>query len=152
MNLLESIAVFNNWNIIQLSHNSTPYDVFDEFHQVLLDGISDNMASLVQSGKYDAINTTVTETNIFYVIMFKSEAYKLQYNTTINRQIITAGKLVVKTQYLCYMKETTNWFWAKHPQHQVITVPTRTTLYPRVDVTSITDIHYIPKSLCNMTQ
>ena len=38
---------FNNCNIIQLSHKSTPYDVFDEIHQGVLDGISDNMASLV---------------------------------------------------------------------------------------------------------
>ena len=34
-------------------------------HQVVLDGISDNMASLVQSGKYVSINTTDTATNIF---------------------------------------------------------------------------------------
>ena len=38
---------FNNWNIIQLSQKSTPYDPFDEIHQVVIDGISDNMSSLV---------------------------------------------------------------------------------------------------------
>ena len=37
----------NNWNIIQLSPKSTSSDTFDEIHQVVLDGISDNMASLV---------------------------------------------------------------------------------------------------------
>ena len=40
-------------------------------HQVVIDGISDNMASLVQYSKYCAINTTDTATNGFYVIMFK---------------------------------------------------------------------------------
>ena len=75
-------------NIIQLSQKLTSYDEFNEIHQVVLDGISDNIASLVQSGNYRAIGTTETETNIFYVFMFKSEAYKLQYNITINRQII----------------------------------------------------------------
>ena len=35
------------------------------------------MASLVESVKYDAINTTDTTTNGFYVIMFTSEAYTL---------------------------------------------------------------------------
>ena len=49
------------------------------------------MASLVAPGKYVAINKTETTTNAFYVIMFTSEAYTLQYNTTIDEQIITAG-------------------------------------------------------------
>ena len=44
------LGSFNNWNMIQLSHNSTPSETFDEIHQVVLDGTSDNMASLVESG------------------------------------------------------------------------------------------------------
>ena len=61
------------------------------------------MASLVQSEEYGAINKTNTDTNRFYVIMFTSEAYTLQDNTTIYGQIITAGELVVKAQYICSM-------------------------------------------------
>ena len=38
------LGYFNNCNIIQLSQKSTPSDAFDEIHQVVLDGISDNMA------------------------------------------------------------------------------------------------------------
>ena len=38
------LGAFNNWNIIQLSSKSTSSDVFDEIHQIFLDGISDNMA------------------------------------------------------------------------------------------------------------
>ena len=72
------LGFFNNWNIIQLSSKSTSSDTFYEFHQVVLDGISDNMASLVESGKYGAINTTDTSTNGFYFIMFTSGAYTLQ--------------------------------------------------------------------------
>ena len=56
------------------------------------------MALLVESGKYGAINTTDRATNGFYVIMFTSEAYKIQDNTTIDRKIITTGELVVKAQ------------------------------------------------------
>ena len=51
--------------MIQLSQKSTPYDAFDEIHQVVIDRISDNMASLVESGKYGAINTTDTKTMDF---------------------------------------------------------------------------------------
>ena len=85
------LGSFNNQNIIKLSQKSTSSDAFDEIHQVVLDVISDNMASLVESVKYRAINTTDTGTNGFYVIIFTSEAYTLQDNTTIDGKIITAG-------------------------------------------------------------
>ena len=35
---------YNNWNIIDLTPKSTPFEAFYEIHQVVLDGISDNMA------------------------------------------------------------------------------------------------------------
>ena len=75
-----------------MSSKSTSSETFDEIHQVVLDGISDNMASLVESGKYGAINTTDTSTNGFYVSMFTSGAYTLQENTTIDGQILIAGE------------------------------------------------------------
>ena len=85
------LGTFNNWNIIQLSSNSTSSNKFDEIRQVVLDSISDNMASLVKSGTYGAIKTTDTSTNGFYVIMFTSGAYILQENTSMDGQIITSG-------------------------------------------------------------
>ena len=60
-----------------MSPKSTSSETFDVIHQVVLDRISDNMASLVESGTYGAINTTDTSTNGFYVIMFTSGAYTL---------------------------------------------------------------------------
>ena len=88
------------------------------------------MASLVESGKYISIKTTDTSTNGFYVIMFTSGAYTLQENTTIDGQIITAGELIVKAKYLCSVQVDTTWYCNQHPKHHVITVPTRTILYP----------------------
>ena len=49
------LGSFNNWKIILFSQKSTPFDAFDEIKRVVLDGISYNMASLVESGKYEAI-------------------------------------------------------------------------------------------------
>ena len=68
------IGLFKNWNTIQLSQKSTPFEAFEVIHQVFLDDISDNMASLFQYGKYCAINTADTIANGFYVIKFISEA------------------------------------------------------------------------------
>ena len=70
-----------------MSSKSTSSETFDEIHQVVLDGISDNMASLFESGKYGAINTTDTSTNGLYVMMFTSGAYTLQENTIIDGKI-----------------------------------------------------------------
>ena len=89
---------------------STPYGAFDEIHQVVLDGTCDNLASLVESVNYGAINTTNRATNIFYVIVFTLGAYTLHDNTTIYGQIITAGEFVFKAQYICSMQVDTNWY------------------------------------------
>ena len=69
-------------------------------HQVVSDRINENIASLVQSGMYRAINTDETKTNELYAIQFISDAYTLKNDTTIDGQVISAGKLVVKAQYL----------------------------------------------------
>ena len=73
------------------------------------------MALLVESDKHGSTKTTETTTNGFYVIMFTSKAYKLQDNTTMDGNIITAGELVVKSQYLCSMQVDTNWNLNQHP-------------------------------------
>ena len=81
------------------------------------------MSSLVQSGMYGAINTSDRTTNGLYVIQFISEAYTLP-KKTINGQVISAGKLVVKEQYPCSNQEKTNFIVKKnyfnrplYPQH-----------------------------------
>ena len=53
-----------------------------QMHQVLIDGISDNMATLVKTLQYGTINTTDTTTMELYVIKNLSESYILQEDTT----------------------------------------------------------------------
>ena len=101
---------YNNWNIIELTPNSTSFEAFDETHKVVLDRINENMDSLVQSFMYGSINTYDTTTNGFYCIKFISDAYTLQNNTTIYGKVISAGELFVKAQYLFSMQEKTNWY------------------------------------------
>ena len=146
------LGSFKNWNIIQFSQKSTSSDTFDEINQVVLDGISDNMASSVESGKYGAINTTDMKTNGFYVIMFTSESYKIQDNTTIDGHIITAGELVVKSQYICYTQVNNNWYWNQHTQQHFITVPTFTIINLRIEVNAVKYFRAIPKRVCTRTQ
>ena len=72
------LGSYNNWNIIELTPKSTPFEAFDEINKVVIDGISENMASLVQPGMYGTIDTDDITTNGFYVIKLLSEAYVLE--------------------------------------------------------------------------
>ena len=146
------LDLYNNWNIIELTPKSTPFEAFCEIHQVVLDCISDNMASLVQTGMYGAINTDDIITNVLYVVQFISDAYTLQNNTKIYGQVISAGKLVVNAQYLCSVQEYTNWYWKQQPLQQTIIVPTRKILHPHLDVIIIIYVQDIPKNVCNRIQ
>ena len=94
------LVSYNNFNIIKITPKSTPFEAFDEIHQVVLGVISDNISSLVQSGIYVTINTYDTTTNGFYVIQFISEVYTLQNNTQIVGHVVSDGGLVDKAQYL----------------------------------------------------
>ena len=55
LNLLGS---FKNCNIIKFTNKITSNENFDEIHNISIDEISENMASLDQTGKYGEINTT----------------------------------------------------------------------------------------------
>ena len=66
------LGPFNNWNVITLSHKSTTSEAFEEINQVLLDGISDNMAPLVQSG----ISSCLSYLLVWIQITHTSRKYK----------------------------------------------------------------------------
>ena len=56
------LGLFNNWNIIILSHKAITSEVFEKIRQVSLYGISNNMYLLVQSDNYGSTNTTYSTT------------------------------------------------------------------------------------------
>ena len=62
------LGSLNDWNIIQFSNKTTPSNEFDEMHQVVTDVISDNMYSLVHTGKYATINASYTTILGYYVV------------------------------------------------------------------------------------
>ena len=62
------LGYFNNWNIINFNNETTCSEEFDEIHQVVLYGISANMESLLNNGKYSAINAAYTTYMAYYVM------------------------------------------------------------------------------------
>ena len=139
-------------DIFEITKKSTHFEAFDEIHQNVIDGISDNMASLVQPGMYGAINTA--ENTKIDSMLFNSSQSNIRYRiySTIDGQVISAGELVAKTQYLCSVQENTDWHWKQQPLQQTIIVTTRTILRPRLDVIIIRDVQDIPKNVCNRIQ
>ena len=79
--------------------------------QVVLYGISENMAALVQIDKYGAINTVDTNTMGYYVIKSLSEPYTIQEETSCDGKISTASEIVVKYQYMKFIQDNTKWYW-----------------------------------------
>ena len=72
------LGYFENWNILQLSPEATSCEEIDKINQFILDSISNDMAELLQTGKYGIIDTTEKTTMGYYVIKFMSEAYTLK--------------------------------------------------------------------------
>ena len=56
-------------------------------HKVVLDGISDNISSLLQIGKYGDTNAAYPNTVGYYVIKYISEPYTLQEDQTADGQV-----------------------------------------------------------------
>ena len=50
------------------------------------------------------------------------------------------------------MQEKTNCYWKQQPLQNIIIVPTRTILHPRLDVIIIRYVQDIPKNLCSRIQ
>ena len=74
------VGSFNNWKIVQFTNKTTTNEDFNALHKVVVYGISDNMSSLVQNRKYDAINIVNPTTIGYYVVKLLSKTYMLQYD------------------------------------------------------------------------
>ena len=55
----------------------------------------------------------------YYVIKYLSEPYTLQEEQTTDGQLINAGELAAKGEYLSLMKAKTNWYCQQHRKIRV---------------------------------
>ena len=62
------------------------------------------MASIVQLGKYGAINAEYTTTMGYYVRKYLSEPYIIQEYQTTDGKVSKAVELVLKSEYISYIK------------------------------------------------
>ena len=105
------LGSFNNWNIVQITNKNTPSEEFDALHKIVVNGISENMSSLVHVGKYGAINASDTTTMGYYVIKYLYETYTLQKFQTTDGQVSKSVEILVKAEYLSFMKSKRTWYW-----------------------------------------
>ena len=62
------LGSFNNWDIINFSHRATSSEDIEKNDQVVLEGISDNMAVLLKTSQYGVINR-IYMTKIGYCVI-----------------------------------------------------------------------------------
>ena len=104
------LGYFNDWNTIQLTNKNKSSEDFDEVNKVVLDGISANMSSLVQTGKYGAINAADPTKLGYYVVKYVSDTFILQEQIIPDGKVIKAGEMVGRSEYLSIIKDKTNWY------------------------------------------
>ena len=79
--------------------------------------------------------THLTQQKIDIMLLSSSQVYTLQNNTKIDGQIIPAGELFVKAQYLFPLKKTLIGIWRK-PLKQNIIVTTQKIIHPKTSYLS----------------
>ena len=62
----------------------------------------------------------------YYVVKNLSEPYTLQDNKTVDKQVIKAGKIIVKSEYLSLIKANTNQYWEKLGNKETVAIATHT--------------------------
>ena len=94
------LGSFNDWNIIQFNNKTTSSEEFYEVHKIVLDGQNANMASLVQTRKYGAINAEDPTALRYYVMNYVSDNFALQEDITMDGRVSKSGELIVWSEYL----------------------------------------------------
>ena len=91
------LGLLNYWNIIQFTNKTTLSKEFYDIHEVVIDGISDNIAPLV-SGQDGAISITDQTTTGYCVVKYVSYDFILQEYVTTYGQVSKAGELAVRSE------------------------------------------------------
>ena len=72
------LGSFGKYNIIQFTNKTTSSEESDDIHNVVIGFLSDNVLSLVQTGRYGAINKTFPTIIGYYVVKYMSVSFTLQ--------------------------------------------------------------------------
>ena len=72
------LGYFNECSTIQFTNKNKLSEEFSDMHKVVLDGISANMTSLVQTEKYGAINAADPRIIGYYALKYITDNFTLQ--------------------------------------------------------------------------
>ena len=74
-------------------------------HQVLIDGISSNMASLEHTGKYGEFDAVDPKILVYYAVKCLSEPFTLQEEKITYVQVSKAVEMLIISEYIITIKE-----------------------------------------------
>ena len=109
------------------------------------------MASLVQTSKYSAMNTTYTAELGYYVAKYVSEAYTLQEYTTCDGKISMSDELILKSKYISCMKAKKG-IGRKHISKKSLLFQHAQFYIHVLKYFPVKYVQDIPKNVCNINQ
>ena len=87
---------FINWKTIQFNNKNESVEDLYKVHKIVLDNISANMVSLVQTGKYGAAHAEYPKTLVCYVVNYVSYTFTLHEDITTYGRVNKEGKVLVR--------------------------------------------------------
>ena len=98
-------------NINNLSQSFANARKKSHYHdKVVLDGVSDNMNSLLQTGKYFSTNTLDITTMRYLIIEFVSRTFTSQEEISTDWKLGKAKEIATRASYLSNIITKTNWY------------------------------------------
>ena len=82
---------YNYWSISIITNQITFNKYFDNVHKFVLDGISENMVFMVQTGEYGFMRTADPKKVLYYVVKFIFDTVELQHYNTTDLYVLKAG-------------------------------------------------------------
>lgn len=101
----------NDWKLIRLvDTKDSDIDLNDEVHELVLEGITERLATRVEAGGYGAVSTDDPEADGYYVLQWDSEPREVEEDVVIDEKEFHKGDKVVDGTYLNRVPLAKRWY------------------------------------------
>ena len=143
------LGYFNKWNLIQFSNKATTRDGVANINQIVLDGISINLAELVQTCQYRAMNKTCFTTMGYHVIKFSLKPTNYKNTQPVTDKWVHRVNWFSRRSIYATFRTTQSGTGNKNNKF-CFSAPASTIVHPCMYLMEVTEVKYIPKSVWNI--
>jgi hypothetical protein len=142
----------NDWKLICLvDTKDSVIDLNDEVHELILQGITERLATRVEAGGYGAVSTDDPEADGYYVLQWDSEPREVEEDVMIDEKEFHKGDKVVDGTYLNRVPLAKRWYTraTKSDKESLeTTVLLSHVVFPNMSLTGESDTQTLPSN-CN---